>query len=429
MTKVYIETYGCALNRADSATMAGILEREGYELTNSPTGADFLIINTCTVKERTYLNFLSRLKELKNQETPFLITGCIPGVYGNEALLENCSYLGTGTITKVAEAVEKVLEGERVQVLDFVDERRQLDAPHVLYNPVIDIVPVSQGCVGNCAYCQTRLARGALRSFSIEQIVRRVETSRQRGIREIWLTSQDIGAYGLDIGTSIIELLIRILHLEGQFRIRIGMTNPEHILPILDEFLDIFTDARVFNFMHLPIQSGSDRILEIMNRKYRVADYMTIVERIRTRFEEFSIATDVIAGFPGETEKDFEQTLHVLKEINPAVVNRSKFSARPFTPAATMEQVPRTVINDRSREITQLVEEISARHNAHWLEWQGAVLVDMHKRRGSYISRNFAYKPIMLPLDVPENQSAQLGQFKTVGIIDSTTYHLVGKVI
>ncbi|MCX7765416.1 MAG: MiaB/RimO family radical SAM methylthiotransferase [Candidatus Sumerlaeia bacterium] len=304
---------------------------------------------------------------------------------------------------------------------------------------------MAQGCLGECSYCQTRLARGELHSYPIDRIIARIKRSVTRdGIKEIWLTAQDTGAYGLDIGTNLIQLLRQITEIKGEFRVRLGMTNPEHLLPILPDLLEVMTDLRFYKFLHLPLQSGSDRVLRAMRRKYTVREYMLIVQAIRNHWREFSLATDIIAGFPAESESDFQETLQILEEIRPAVINRSHYSARPFTPAAEFPQLPSAVISERSRRLSQLVEKLCREDNQRWLGWNGEVLIDMQKEPDSVISRNLAYKPIIIPLQEEpsfniqctvkeqqtkaQHQQLRLGEVVRIKVTGMTTFHLIGTV-
>lgn len=445
MAKIYIETYGCALNQADSETMAGLLQSAGYELVDSPDSAELIIINSCTVKERTYLNFVKRLDELKSRHTPLLIAGCIPGVYAHSEILRELSFIDVTGVSRIVEVVEEVLAGKKIQLIKTGFDSCRLRFPAIHFNPVIDIVPIAQGCLGECSYCQTRLARGELHSYPVEQIIARIRRSIAREkVKEIWLTAQDTGAYGLDAGTNLIQLLRQITEIEGEFRVRLGMANPEHVLPIAGELLEIMTDSRFYKFLHLPLQSGSDRVLRAMRRKYTVKEYMLIVQAIRNHWQEFSLATDIIAGFPAESEADFQQTLQILEEIRPAVINRSHYSARPFTPAAKLPQLPSAVISERSRRLSQLVEKLCREDNQRWLGWNGEVLIDMQKDPESLISRNFAYKPIIIPLKEqtsvnvqcpPEEQRTKdkhqrlcLGEIVKIKVTGTTTFHLIGRV-
>ncbi|OQB21288.1 MAG: (Dimethylallyl)adenosine tRNA methylthiotransferase MiaB [candidate division BRC1 bacterium ADurb.Bin183] len=437
MTSYFIETHGCSLNQSDSEFMEGRLAESGWERAESAESADIVILNTCTVKDRTYYNFLNRLafyEHLRRQNEPkgkpvLLIAGCIPRAMPEDAHLSDYSLIGPNAIGEIAEAAKEALRGGKARRLDADGDFSRLNQPARRQNPVIEILPISRGCLGECAYCQTRLARGRLVSYSMEDILNRLRRALDEGVKEIWLTAQDAGAWGLDAGNTLPKLLGAISALEGDFRVRIGMANPNHILPILEPLLDAFNDRRFFRFLHLPLQSGSDRVLKLMNRAYSVGDYYKICEAIYSRDSEFSIATDVIAGFPGETEDDFLGTLEALERTRPAVVNRSKFGARPKTPAALMPQHRASIITERSARLSKQVERISLENNRRWVGRRCRVLIDIAKRKGSVISRNDYYKSIIIS---HEGRSAEEvarlspGFFCRVELVEASTYHLIG---
>jgi len=436
--RYYIETYGCSLNISDTEYMEGRLEEAGFVSEENPEDADVIIINSCTVKTRTYLEFLKRLKffeEMKRRKEkaglPFalVIAGCIPKANPLEPALLPYALVGTDAIAEIAEAAKAALLGDVQKRIDSHDKKMRLNKPHPRRHSVIEIVPIARGCVGDCSYCQTRLARGSLESYPADEIVRQIRTSLDEGAREIWLTAQDTGAWGQDLGSSLPALLEKILEIPGEFRIRMGMANPNHVLVFLDSLLDLFSDERMYKFIHLPLQSGSDRILGLMHRKYTVRQFLDICETIYNRDAYFSISTDVIVGFPGETEEDFERTLHVLTEISPAVVNRAKFSPRPFTPAAGMQQLPSRDVSERSQRLSRLVEKLSFENNKRFLGRICRVMIDDRKKEGSVVSRNEHYKPVVIPLgrrgeDNPD--VSLLGSLCDVTIVESKMYHLVG---
>jgi threonylcarbamoyladenosine tRNA methylthiotransferase CDKAL1 len=440
--QIYIETYGCSLNVADSEVMAGMLHAAGYEITNSLAEADAVILNSCTVKDKTFRNFVQRLRQLealaesspRPQPRPkIIIAGCIPKPYASTPLLQNHSYLGVDAMGDIAAAMERVLRGETVQRLDGAPLQR-LNVPRRRVSSVIEIVPIAQGCVGNCAYCQTRVARGALHSYSTEQILAHVRCAYHEGAREFWITAQDTGAYGLDIGTNIVELLRKLIALPGDFQIRLGMGNPNFVLQHIGGLVNVFQSPKLFQFLHVPLQSGSDRILRAMNRDYSVDDFLRVCRTFSDTFERFSIATDVICGFPGETNEDFECTVRVLETIKPAVVNRSRFSPRPFTPAAEMKPLPQHVIADRSRRLARLVERISYESNETWIGWSGTALIDQQKKAHNLLGRNCAYKPIVIDLQSaprsPEPDSKvelKLGKRVNVRVVEAKTFHLMAR--
>lgn len=436
--KYYIETYGCSLNISDTEYMEGRLREAGYGNCQDEKLADVVIINTCTVKGRTFLDFKKRIKyytdfkecvRRKGKSLAIVIAGCIPQANPDEPILQPFALIGPYCIADIVDIVEAAMRGETPKRLKTVSQVPRLNRFHTRRNPVVEILPISGGCLGACSYCQTRFARGALVSYPIKEILVQARASLEQGAKEIWITSQDTGAWGLDIGASLPLLLENLLTIPGNYRIRLGMANPDRILPYLDSLLDIFTDERMFRFLHLPLQSGSDDILRKMNRLYSIEQYLGICERLYSRYGDFSISTDVIVGFPGESEEDFEKTLNVLTRIKPAVVNRSKFSARPKTPASAMPQIPSGIISRRSQSLARLVERLSMENNRRWVGRACTVLIDDSKKEGSVVSRNNYYKPVVIPLTEGEfvgGDRLSLGAFCRVMIKDACTYHLTG---
>ncbi|MCX6999041.1 MAG: tRNA (N(6)-L-threonylcarbamoyladenosine(37)-C(2))-methylthiotransferase [Candidatus Sumerlaeota bacterium] len=438
--RYFIETHGCSLNFSDSEYMEGRLEEADFLRAETPESADIIILNTCTVKDRTYYNFLNRLSFYENlqrqkgegKSPALLIAGCIPRAMPDDPHLANHAILGADAVGEVAEVAEAVLRGETPHRLEPLHPVPRLNLPIRRRNPVIEILPIARGCLGACAYCQTRAARGELKSYPAGDIVHHARKALEEGVREIWLTAQDTGAWGLDLESSLPDLLSAVLAIPGEFRIRLGMANPNHVAQFTAPLLELFADRRLFRFLHLPLQSGSNRVLRAMNRNYTVDEFLRICESFYAHDPDFSIATDVIAGLPGETEDDFQQTLNVLEKIRPAVINRSRYSPRPGTPAALMPQHPQAVISERSRRLTELVERISLEKNRRWIGERCRVLIDVCKRDGSVITRNDYYKSIVINLAgrAPE-ETARLkpGDFCEVEVRQATIYHLIAEPV
>ncbi|MCX8170832.1 MAG: tRNA (N(6)-L-threonylcarbamoyladenosine(37)-C(2))-methylthiotransferase, partial [Candidatus Bathyarchaeota archaeon] len=268
--------------------------------------------------------------------------------------------------------------------------------PKVRFNRAIEIIPIAEGCLGSCSFCCVRFARGRLFSYPKELIVGGVREAVSEGVKEIWLTSQDNGAYGLDIGTNLVDLLRECCRISGKFFIRVGMMNPNHVIKLLPDLIGVYKDERIFKFLHLPVQSGDNNILKMMNRRYTVEDVKAIFNAFKKELPDITIATDVICGFPGESRESFEKTLELMKEIEPDVINISKFFPRPNTPAARMKQVESKEIAYRSRLMTNVANNISIKRNKRWIGWRGEVLIDEKGPGDSWIGRNYAYKPIVV---------------------------------
>ncbi|MBX7244448.1 MAG: tRNA (N(6)-L-threonylcarbamoyladenosine(37)-C(2))-methylthiotransferase [Candidatus Sumerlaeaceae bacterium] len=395
--RVFIETYGCAFNISDSEVMAGLLEREGFELNHSAEGADAVIVNSCTVKDRSYLEFRKRIAALsRNQEGPAVIlAGCVPKVYHQSREFAAHSQIGPDNLADIPEVVRRTLAGEIVQRTARAEQPR-LNLPKRRRHEGVEIIPISKGCLGSCTFCQTVIARGRLHSFPEEEILAQLEAAVAEGIKIIWLTSQDCGAYGLDRGSNLPKLMRRIARMRGDFRVRVGMANPDLIKLYLPEFVEALADDRFFKFAHIPVQAGCDDVLSAMQRLYTAADFRRIVDALRERMPEITIATDVIVGFPTETTESFDRTVALMRETAPQVLNRSKFSPRPGTKAARLPLLPSCEVSRRSRELYQLHRTIAAEDGAQWSGWSGAAIVEEALRPGVFLARNFAYKPIVL---------------------------------
>jgi threonylcarbamoyladenosine tRNA methylthiotransferase CDKAL1 len=245
----------------------------------------------------------------------------------------------------------------------------------------------------------------------------------QKGAREFWLTSQDTGTYRLDIGTNLANLLRDCCEVNGKFFIRVGMMNPNHVTSMLSELIDAYGDSKVYKFLHLPVQSGDDEVLRRMNRKYAVEEFKSITKEFRKEFPRLTVSTDIICGFPGETSDAFMKTLQLIREIQPDIVNISKFFARPGTPAEKMKPVDVTEIKVRSRTLTKLVRRISLEKNRAWMNWAGKVLIDEKGSEQSWISRNFAYKPIVV-----KDSRNLLGRLLNVKVVKTFSTYLEAKI-
>ncbi|MEM3668707.1 MAG: tRNA (N(6)-L-threonylcarbamoyladenosine(37)-C(2))-methylthiotransferase, partial [Candidatus Bathyarchaeia archaeon] len=324
--------------------------------------------------------------------------------------------------------VEQVSNGRRTVFLeDVLKTKPGLNLPCVRMNPVISIIPVNYGCLGSCAYCCVVFARGRLRSYGIQEVIKRMKRDIAGGVREFWLTSQDTACYGRDIGTNLAELLEAVCTVEGDFKIRVGMMTPNLVMDILEDLICTFKSEKIYKFAHLPVQSGDDQILKRMRRFYSVEEFKKIVNAFRASFPQITIATDVICGFPGENKEAFEKTLRLIGEVKPDIVNVSKFFARPKTAAARMQAdlVSLTEIKRRSSEAAELARKIAFEKNQRWIGWEGEILVnEMGKVAGSWVGRNFAYKPVAVKGD-----SNLLGKNLCVRVVRAFSTHLEGEII
>ncbi|KAK9270448.1 hypothetical protein L1049_026028 [Liquidambar formosana] len=358
---IYIKTFGCSHNQSDSEYMAGQLSAFGYALSDTPEEADLWLINTCTVKSPSQSAMDTLISKCKNARKPLVVAGCVPQGSRDLKELEGVSIVGVQQIDRVVEVVEETLKGHEVRLLNR-KTLPALDLPKVRKNKFVEILPINVGCLGACTYCKTKHARGHLGSYTVDSLVCRVRTVIADGVKEIWLSSEDTGAYGRDIGVNLpflLKAIVAELPLDGSTMLRIGMTNPPFILEHLKEIADVLSHPCVYTFLHVPVQSGSDTVLSAMNREYTMSEFRTVVDTLTELVPGMQIATDIICGFPGETDEDFAQTVSLIKEYKFPQVHISQFYPRPGTPAARMKKVPSTIVKRRSRELTSVFESFT----------------------------------------------------------------------
>lgn len=419
--QVYIESYGCSANQADAEIIAGLLLDAGYAITQSPSEADLNVIVTCTVKDPTYQRMVTRLKALTSLGRPMVVAGCMPKTSKDTILSINqrASLIGPNSVDRVREVAERALKGERVEELS--DTYIKLLQPRLLRNPVVGVVQIASGCLSACSFCQVKIARGKLKSFDEVLILREIVRLVRCGCREVWLTSQDNGCYGKDRGSSLADLLDKIAKLEGCFKVRVGMMNPTHILDDVGRICDVLREEKFFKFLHIPVQSGCNDVLSDMWRGYTREDFIKIVYEARQRIPAVTLSTDVIVGYPTEEEECFNETVALLEQVKPDVVNIARFSPRPGTRAALLPQIPHSVVKQRSATLHKLVKSISLEKNRRWLGWRGEVLVD-EGVKGAKIARNPYYKPILL------YDGVELGSYLQVEVKGATAACLHGEV-
>jgi len=421
MAKIWVEAYGCSASFADSEMISGLIVNGGHTLAENNEESDLNLIVTCSVKDATATKMVHRIKESKSK--PLIVAGCLPKAEQNtvEKFAENASLMGPNSIGKTLQVIETTLSGSKIVALDDTDLSKT-GLPKVRLNPAVGIVEIASGCMSECTFCQTKLSKGDLKSYRIGDIVRQVETELADGCKEIWLSSTDNGCYGLDIETDLPSLVDHVSEIPHDFRIRVGMLNPMFMPRIRDGLLKSFENDKVFKFLHVPVQSGSDSVLNHMKRGHGVETFKNVVKKFRDKFETFTISTDVIVGYPTETEEDFEKTISLLKETRPDIINHSRYSKRPGTDAAEMPQIDMSEIKRRSKKLFELVNEISFSNNKKWIGWEGLVLFD-ETSDGQVKGRNYAYKPIFVKDDVT------IGQKNQVRIVDVTNHSLIGKLI
>ncbi len=420
MAKIFVEAYGCSASFADSEMISGLILNGGHTLVDDSSKSDLNIVVTCSVKDATANKMIHRIKSLKSK--PLVVAGCFPKAEKStvEKFTENASLLGPNSLGMTLQVINSTLNGKKQIALEDSDLSK-VGLPKVRLNPVVGIVEIASGCMSECTFCQTKLSKGDLSSYRLGDIVRQVRTEIKEGCKEVWLTSTDNGCYGFDIGTDLPSLVNAVVEIPDDFMIRIGMMNPMYMPRIKDGLIESFDNDKVFKFLHIPVQSGSDKVLHDMKRGHTVGTFREIVKKAKERFGDFTISTDVIVGFPSETEKDFQETVNLLDETRPDVVNLSRYSARPGTDAAEWEQIDVAEVKRRSKIIFEQIRKTSLENNKKWIGWTGKVLFDEKTDEGVK-GRNFTYKPVFVRNEVT------IGQYHTVEITDVTVNSLLGKI-
>jgi len=420
MAKIFVEAYGCSASFADSEMISGLILNGGHTLVDNSSESDLNIVVTCSVKDATANKMIHRIKSLKSK--PLVVAGCFPKAEKStvEKFAENASLLGPNSLGKTLQVIDSTLNGRKQVSLEDSDLSK-VGLPKVRLNSVVGIVEIASGCMSECTFCQTKLSKGDLSSYRLGDIVRQVQTEIKEGCKEVWLTSTDNGCYGFDIGTDLPSLVNAVVEIPDDFMIRVGMMNPMYMPRIKEALIESFNNDKVFKFLHIPVQSGSDKVLHDMKRGHTVNTFREIVKRAKERFGNFTISTDVIVGFPSETEEDFQKTVNLLDETRPDVVNLSKYSARPGTEAAEWKQIDVAEVKKRSKIIFEQISKISMENNKKWIGWTGKVLFDEKIDEGIK-GRNFAYKPVFV------RNAVDIGQSHIVEITDVTVNSLLGKI-
>lgn len=423
--KIYVKTFGCSHNISDSEFMMGQLVDYGYELVQDPFVADLILINSCTVKNPSQDALMRMVFDSQDIKKPVVVCGCVTQGERSIQGLENVSIIGVTNIDRVVEVVEETLKGHTVQLLEKKG-LPSLDLPKIRKNRFIEIMAINVGCLGNCTYCKTKHARGHLGSYHPDDIIRRILKACEEGAKEIWLTSEDTGAYGRDIGTNISELLIALIKkLPEEVMLRIGMTNPPYILEHLEAIAVILNHPRVFGFLHLPIQSASNTVLERMNREYTYEDFATVADYLLENVKEMSLSTDLICGFPGETEEEHQQSVKLLDKYRFEMLNTSQFYPRPGTIAARMKEVNSKIKKQRSTEISNIFNNYKntnrhlGRTETVWFSEK-----EEHKKEWNLVGHTKDYTKVVMPFD--ENF---MGKRVLMKITQCKKWHVEGEIV
>lgn len=432
--KFHIVTYGCQMNKCDSEVLASILGKHGYHYTEDLRDADIVLLNTCSVRdtaERKVIGKLGRLKHLKRDRPDMIVgvCGCMAQSWGRQ-LADDFPHvdivLGTNRLAELPRLIRESQKLGRVAV-DISETPPDRDVIHTIRESSVTAwVTIMHGCNNFCSYCIVPYVRGRERSRSSSSILREVESLAEAGYKELTLLGQNVNSYGFDTDESIdfADLLALIdRESEGIKRIRFTTSHPKDVSPkLIDALAEL---AKVCKHFHLPAQAGSDNVLSRMNRGYTREYYMDLVHKLREKVPDISITTDLIVGFPGETEEDFQDTLDLVRKVKFDVAFCFRYSPRRGTPAASMEdQVPEDVRLRRLHELLRIQDEISIAKNESLVGTRHEVLVEGRNPRdeSQITGRTSTNKIVFFP-----GHAGLIGQLVTVVITGAGNWSLRGE--
>ncbi len=423
--KVHISTYGCSANQASAEIMKAGIVNNGHELVPEKD-AEVVVINTCTVKYTTEQKILHRIREFGEKGLKVIVTGCMPEVQLEDIMHQNpnAHILGVNSISRLGVILDSVEHADTGQKVFLEEPEGFQGVPRIRFNSNIHICQLSQGCNYSCAYCIVTIARGKLRSFEPDEVVDDIRKAIAEGCREIWLTSQDNGQYGTDKEVLLPQLLNMVCRIPGHFKVRVGMMNPFSVTQILEDLLDAFDNEKIYKFLHLPVQSASDDVLRSMNRCHSISEANMIIEKFRSRFPDMTLFTDLIAGYPGETDRDQEKTIGWIREWKPEKVNISRFTPRPCTKAWDMRKIDSRIVVNRSNELHEVCESVKMRSRDAMIGKEVNVFLSKPAKQKGMMARTDSYKPVVIP-------ECDLGPGITCRVLlyDATPGYFLGKIV
>ncbi|MBO4520212.1 MAG: tRNA (N6-isopentenyl adenosine(37)-C2)-methylthiotransferase MiaB [Alphaproteobacteria bacterium] len=440
--KLFVKTFGCQMNVYDSARMVDLMRTLGFEETNTPEDADMIIFNTCHIREKAsekIFSELGRFRPLKEQRRKqgrdliLVVAGCVVQAESEE-FMNRAKFvdiaLGPQTYHRLPEMLRKLEQKRKQRIIDveFPAEAKFDSLPQARSNGVSSFLAIQEGCDRFCSYCVVPYTRGAEYSRSLKEIVEEARQLAETGTKDLMLLGQNVNAWhgeGLDGQPSDLSRLVKaVAEIDGIERIRYVTSYPSDFT---DDMIAMHRDIpKVMPYLHLPVQSGSDRILKKMNRRYTCAEYEEIVSKLRAACPKIALSSDFIVGFPEETDEDFEQTMALVRRVTFAQSYSFKYSARPGTPAAAMKnQVPEEVKTERLERLQALLIEQHAAYNAAFLGQETEILLEEKAKKAGFL---LGHTPQMQNVVVKAPGSA-LGQIVRVRITKTAATTLDGELI
>jgi tRNA-2-methylthio-N6-dimethylallyladenosine synthase len=429
--RFYIKTFGCQMNENDSETMAGLLMKEGFTPASTPEEADVVIINTCAVRrkseEKAYSELGQMLKIKRKRKLVVGVAGCVAEKEREKLLERGADFvLGTRAVLKVTEAVKRALQGEKVALFEDHLNEYTHELPRIRSSKHHAWITIIFGCDRFCTYCIVPYTRGREKSRPMEDILEEVRELAKQGYREVTFLGQNVDAYGKDLkdGSSLAKLLEEASKIEGIERIWFLTSYPTDFS---DELIEVIArNPKVAKSVHLPVQSGSNRILKLMNRRYTKEEYLALLERIRSKVPDVAISSDIIVGFPTETEEDFMETVDLVEKAQFERLNLAIYSPRKGTVAWKhyKDDVPYEEKVRRMQFLMNLQKRINRKLNERYKGKTVRVIVEAQAKNGLFYGRDIRNKIIAF-----EGEEWMIGRFADVKIEKITAGPLYGKVV
>lgn len=430
----YIETYGCQMNVRDSETIAGLLQEMGYLPAETKDDAHVILFNTCCVRdhaEKRLLANIGALKERKDADPQLIIGICGCMMQQTDVakkVMRRFPFLnfvfGTNALWRLPELMLAALNGERLILTEEEGFAICEGLPARRSNPFSAFVNITFGCDNFCSYCIVPYVRGRERSRALEEVVSEVRSLAEQGITEVTLLGQNVNSYGKGMDVDFADLLRAVNGVDGIRRIRYMSSHPKDLSPRL--MAAIAENDKVCHHIHLPVQSGSTAILEQMNRRYSRDGYLKLVDDLRRTVPDIELTTDVIVGFPGETDKDFEDTLSLMEQVGYAAAFTFKYSPRKGTKAAeAADQVPDAVKKERLKLLNDLQARKTAENNRKYLGHRGEVLVEGFDQRQETVlfGKLNTFKMVYFP-----GEEKLLGTYQRVTVTKCARNSLLGRM-
>lgn len=418
--KVYIESYGCTFNKADGQIIAGNLQENDIDIVDSMDEADVIIVNTCYVKLPTENKVVYRIQKLQEKfpDKKIIIGGCMVEIDPEklDKVGPNCSWIGPHQLNKASDIVTGTYCGEVIRETGFSKEPK-VGVPKLVDDSLIHIIQICEGCLGACTFCCTRFARGPLNSYPIKDIKAEAKKAIENGACEIQLTAQDTASFGRDSGEKLSDLIKEVANLDGDFRVRVGMMHPKNILNDVDEIIDAMKHPKVYDFIHLPVQSGSDKVLSDMRRGHTISQYVDIVSKFKSEIPGLALAVDIIVGYPTENDDDFNLTVNLLEKIKPSLIHLSKYQHRKGAISSSLSEIPRETMKKRSKFLSEIKSKITEEENRELVGTRQKVLVVEKGSKGGFIAKTDSYIPVIV-------DDVVLGTFVDVIITEATATYL-----